>query len=110
VRHEIVAEEEINPEFVKHYGAVYDRAMRVLYDRPYKLIQTSKGERLLFDLARDPDEAENLAAREPDRVQALERRLAATSSVMTAAGNGGLLARATPDARGSASTGSPATR
>src|SRR5581483_3637368 len=35
VRHEIVAEEQINPEFVAHYGAVYDRAMRVLYDRPY---------------------------------------------------------------------------
>src|SRR5262249_41223109 len=33
VRHEIVAEEDINPEFVAHYGAVYDRAMRVLYDR-----------------------------------------------------------------------------
>jgi arylsulfatase A-like enzyme len=100
VRHEIVAEEEINPEFVKHYGEVYDRAMRVLYDRPFKLIQTSKGERMLFDLSRDPGEAENLAARDPERVQALERRLAATSSVMTAEGEGDRLARAVPDARG----------
>ena len=84
VRHEIVAEEEINPEFVHHYGDVYDRAMRVLYDRPYKLIETSKGERMLFDLGRDPGEGENLAAREPERVKDLERRLAATTSVMVA--------------------------
>jgi len=84
VRHEIVAEEEINPEFVRHYGEVYDRAMRVLYDRPYKLIATSKGERLLFDLGRDPGEGDNLAAREPERVKDLERRLAATGSVTVA--------------------------
>jgi arylsulfatase A-like enzyme len=82
VDHEIVAEEQINPEFVAHYGEVYDRAMRVVYDRSWKLIATSKGERLLFDLDRDPGEAENLASREPDRTKELERRLEAAMSVM----------------------------
>jgi arylsulfatase A-like enzyme len=82
VRHEIVAEEHINPEFVAHYGAVYDRAIRVLYDRPYKLIETSKGDRMLFDLAHDPEEADNLASREPERAKDLEKRLDAAMSVM----------------------------
>ena len=82
VHHEIVAEEHINPEFVSHYGAVYDRAMRVLYDRPWKLIATSRGERFLFDLERDPDEADNLVSHEPERAKELERRLDAAMSVM----------------------------
>jgi arylsulfatase A-like enzyme len=87
VRHEIVAEEQVNPEFVAHYGAVYDRAMRVIYDRPWKLIETSKGDTLLFDLARDPEENEDLAGREPARATDLARRLESTMSVMvTAAG------------------------
>jgi arylsulfatase A-like enzyme len=82
VRHEIIAEEHINPEFVAHYGAVYDRAIRVLYDGPWKLIETSKGDRMLFDLAHDPGEANNLVAREPERAAELARRLEATMSVM----------------------------
>jgi arylsulfatase A-like enzyme len=82
VRHEIVAEEHINPEFVAHYGAVYDRAIRVLYDPPYKLMATSKGERMLFDLARDPGEATNLVSRHPARAKELESRLEATMSIM----------------------------
>jgi len=89
VDHEIVAEEHINPEFVAHYGEVYDRAMRVVYDRSWKLIATSKGERLLFDLDRDPGEAENLASREPERAKELERRLEAAMSVMVSAARGG---------------------
>src|SRR5439155_656905 len=64
VTHEIVAEEHINPEFVNHYGDVYDRAIRVIYDGSYKLIATSKGERMLFDLEHDPGEARNLSADE----------------------------------------------
>ena len=88
VDHEIVAEEHINPEFVAHYGEVYDRAMRVVYDRSWKLIATSKGERLLFDLDRDPGEAENLASREPERAKELERRLEAAMSVMLSAARG----------------------
>ncbi len=82
MRHEIVAEEHINPEFISHYGAVYDRAIRVLYDGPWKLIATSRGERFLFDLAHDRDEANNLVSREPERAKELERRLEAAMSVM----------------------------
>jgi len=84
VTHEIVAEEHINPEFVSHFGEAYDRALRVLYQGPYKLIATSKGKRLLFDLGRDPDEAEDLGVREPARVQQMESRLEAIMSVMVA--------------------------
>jgi arylsulfatase A-like enzyme len=75
VTHPSVAEEDINPWLVAHYGPAYDRATRVLYDGSYKLITTSHGERMLFDLARDPAEADDLAARDPDRVDALARRL-----------------------------------
>jgi arylsulfatase A-like enzyme len=82
VTHEIVAEEHINPEFVKHFGAVYDRALRVLYDRPYKLMVTSRGEKYLFDLGRDPGETENLVSREPERMVELERRLEETMATM----------------------------
>jgi arylsulfatase A-like enzyme len=79
VGHEIVAEEHVNPELVRHYGAVYDRAIRAIYDGPWKLIETSTGERLLFDLAHDPVEDENLVGREPTRTADLARRLAATA-------------------------------
>src|SRR5581483_563193 len=65
VTHPIRAEEDVNPEFVAHYGAVYDRALRVLYDGPYKLIHSSRGERLLFDLATDPGEDHDLAQPSP---------------------------------------------
>jgi len=82
VKHEIVAEEHINPEFVAQFGDVYDRALRVYYDGPYKLISTSRGERLLFDLGHDPGEAENLASREPVRVADMERRLETVMSHM----------------------------
>src|SRR5262249_4093131 len=82
VSHEIVAEEHINPEFVSHYGEVYNRAIRVIYDGPYKLITTSKGERMLFDLAHDPGEAHDLTADEPGRGAERERRLEATMSTM----------------------------
>jgi len=82
VTHPIFAEEDVNPEFVAHYGAVYDRALRVLYDGPYKLIRSSRGERLLFDLATDRDEEHDLASAEPDRVAEMERRLEATMASM----------------------------
>ncbi len=83
VTHRIVSEEHVNPEFVATYGEVYDRAMRVLYEAPYKLITTSKGERLLFDLAQDPEETTNLAAREGERVAEMERRLDELMRTMT---------------------------
>jgi arylsulfatase A-like enzyme len=84
---QVYAEEGINPFLVERYGAFYDRAVQVVYDGAYKLISTSRGERMLFDLAADPGEASDLAGREPTRVQDLAQqlelrtaRLAATQS------------------------------
>ena len=88
VTHASVAEEDINPWLVAQYGGAYDRAMRVLYEGSYKLITTSRGERLLFDLARDPDETEDLAARDPARTEALARRLDSAMSGMLLAAAG----------------------
>ena len=68
---------------VRAFGEVYNRALRVLYDGPYKLITTSRGETLLFDLGTDAGENENLASREPSRVTAMEERLEAAMSAMT---------------------------
>ncbi len=83
VTHETVAEEHINPEFVAQFGDVYDRALRVYYDGSFKLISTSKGQRLLFDLATDPGEATDLASRDPARVAAMEQRLETMMSRMS---------------------------
>jgi choline-sulfatase len=69
------AEEGINPFLVERYGESYDRAVRVLYDGQYKLISTSRGERMLFDLSTDPGEVSDLAGQEPERVQELTQRL-----------------------------------
>jgi uncharacterized sulfatase len=77
VTHPVLAEEDINPFLVSRYGEVYDRAVRVLYDGSYKLISTSRGAHMLFDLARDPDERHDLAPHEPERVSALRGRLEA---------------------------------
>lgn len=82
VTHGTLAEEHINPEFVAYYGEVYNRAMRVLYDGPYKLITTSRGERKLFDLAHDPAEDDDLSGREPARAAEMEQRLEAAMSAM----------------------------
>jgi arylsulfatase A-like enzyme len=77
VTHASLAEEEINPFLVAHYGEAYDRAVRVAYDGPYKLMTTSRGEQMLFDLARDPGENTDIAAREPERVAALRAQIEA---------------------------------
>ena len=70
-----LAEEDINPFLVAEYGATYDRAVRVLFDGSWKLITTSHGQRMLFDLAADPAESNDLAAAQPQRVEELARRL-----------------------------------
>jgi arylsulfatase A-like enzyme len=75
VAHPSIAEEDVNPFLVARYGAAYDRGVRVLYDGSYKLMTTTGGERMLFDLAADPGETTNLAAVEPERTAALLRRL-----------------------------------
>jgi hypothetical protein len=72
------AEEDINPFLVADYGEFYDRATRVLFEGNWKLITTSRGEKMLFDLARDPGESRNLGAEEPERLAAMSRRLEAT--------------------------------
>jgi arylsulfatase len=79
-----LAEEDINPFLVTDYGETYDRAVRVLFDGNWKLISTSRGQRMLFDLSRDPGETNDLAATEPDRVDELARRLEARMSTMVA--------------------------
>lgn len=84
VSHPSLAEEDINPFLVAEYGSAYDRAVRVLFDGSWKLISTSRGEKRLYDLARDPSEKTDLAAAEPQRVQELAQRLEAKMSTMVA--------------------------
>ncbi len=88
VSHASVAEEDINPFLVASYGAAYDRAVRVVYDGAFKLITTSRGERMLFDLARDPHETDNLAERDAQRLADLTRRLEAAFGTTVAASDG----------------------
>jgi arylsulfatase A-like enzyme len=84
VDHPSFAEEDIDPFLVARYGAQYDRSIRVLYDGTYKLIRTSRGEHMLFDLARDPEERTDLAATEPERASVLLRRLESTLGTLVA--------------------------
>jgi arylsulfatase A-like enzyme len=84
VSHPSVAEEDINPHLASRNAALYDRSIRVLYDGSYKLITTSRGERMLFDLARDPEEKTDLAAREPERAAALAEKLEAVFATLVA--------------------------
>jgi arylsulfatase A-like enzyme len=77
VTHAALAEEDINPFLVSRYGETYNRAVRVIYDGSYKLISTSRGEHMLFDLARDPEERHDLSGREPERLSTLRGRLEA---------------------------------
>jgi len=88
VTHATLAEEDINPFLVSSYGPTYDRAVRVVYDPPFKLITTSRGEKMLFDLARDPGETDNLADREQGRLADLTRRLEAAFGTTVAANEG----------------------
>jgi arylsulfatase A-like enzyme len=52
-----------------------DRRYRALRDGSLKLVETSRGERFLYDLAADPDESRDLAAERPDDVARLAARL-----------------------------------
>ena len=88
VTHTSMAEEDINPFLVTAYGPTYDRAIRVLYDGTYKLMATSRGDKMLSDLARDPGETDNLAEREQARVADLTRRLEAAFGTTVAATDG----------------------
>lgn len=88
VAHPTLAEEDINPFLVQTVGAAYDRAIRVVYDGSHKLITTSRGDQMLFDLASDPGENDNLAEREPARLAELTRRLEAAFGTTVAARGG----------------------
>jgi arylsulfatase A-like enzyme len=85
VQHPTMAEEDINPFLVADYGEAYNRAMRVFIDGSWKLISTSKGQRMLFDLSQDPQEANDLAAAQPERVQELAQRLESAINTKLAA-------------------------
>ena len=60
---------------VKVLGESFDRDLRALYAPPYKLIRSSRGRLELFHLERDPQELDDLAAREPERAARLAERL-----------------------------------
>lgn len=81
----VYAEEGINPFLVAEYGGFYDRAMRVVYDGSYKLLSTSRGRRMLFDLASDPGEEHDLAGAQPERLAQLEALLAARTQAVASA-------------------------
>ena len=71
------------PSSSRILGEVYNRALRAIYDGPYKLITTSRGERFLFDLANDPDESEGpRVARSPTAWPRMEEELDAAMSAM----------------------------
>jgi arylsulfatase A-like enzyme len=52
----------------------FSRQRTVIYDWPHKLIQSSDGKHELYDLERDPGEAENLFAHQPDVVGEMSAR------------------------------------
>ncbi len=53
-----------------------DRRYRAYRSGDWKLIESSKGDTLLFDVAADPDEARNLAIERPEQVARLRAELA----------------------------------
>ncbi len=69
----VVAEVNRSYNNVRIFGDLFDRDMSAIYVAPYKLIRDSRGREELFDLSRDADESENLAASQP----AVRDRLAA---------------------------------
>lgn len=81
------SEEDINPFLVAEYGEFYDRATRVIFEGSWKLITTSRGEKMLYDLARDPGETRDLQHEEPERLAAMSRRLEATMPTRVASAN-----------------------
>jgi hypothetical protein len=85
VDHGSLAAEDVDPFLVARYGEHDDRSIRVLDHGTYELISTSRGEHMLFDLARDPQETQDLAAREFERPATPGRRLEAALGVLHAA-------------------------
>jgi arylsulfatase A-like enzyme len=53
----------------------YDRSLRALRTREWKLIRGSDGTRELYHVTEDPGETDDLVESNPDRVETLEREL-----------------------------------
>ncbi|MDJ0864618.1 MAG: sulfatase [Myxococcota bacterium] len=66
----VLAEVHPLPQFAKR------GSWRALIEGDHKYLESSRGERLLFDVVRDADETENLLPREPERARAMAARLA----------------------------------
>jgi arylsulfatase A-like enzyme len=60
---------------VRLFGPFFDRRLRALRVGDRKLIESSRGQVELYDVARDPAELHDLAAAEPDAVADLRQRL-----------------------------------
>jgi arylsulfatase A-like enzyme len=74
VKHPVVCELYRNPGNIKLWGARFDRKLRAVFSESYKLIVSSKEgdpDAGLFDLASDPDEADNLARSMPEKAAEL---------------------------------------
>ena len=72
----IVTEVQRSDANVRLFGSHFDRDLHSIYAPPYKLIEDTRGRVELFDVETDPGELRNLAGAEPERVEALRRRLA----------------------------------
>ena len=59
--------------------------MRVVFDGRYKLITTSSGENMLFDLTVDPREQRDIASSQPERVEAMAKQVNAVTESRVAA-------------------------
>jgi arylsulfatase A-like enzyme len=57
-----------------------DRRYRLFREGSMKLVTSSKGDALLYDLAADPRESRDLAAERPDDVARMQARLAEVST------------------------------
>ncbi len=53
-----------------------DRRYRLLREGSFKLVTTSKGDALLYDLASDPGETRDLAAERPEDLARMQARFA----------------------------------
>lgn len=81
-RHEFTFAEQSHPDlttFYRRYPGVnvsrYDRALKMIRTDRYKYIWASDGNHELYDLQADPDEENDIIARQPDIAKDLDRRL-----------------------------------
>ncbi len=70
----LVTEVRRSSNTIRLFGDFFDRDQRALYDPPWKLIEDTRGDVQLYDLARDPAELRDRAETDPET----RDRLAAT--------------------------------